>query len=67
MHLFQANKMGRITTAGNITEFVVPTTDSGPEMTVAGPDGALWFTEDGGNKIGRITTGGTITEFPRAL
>jgi virginiamycin B lyase len=31
---------------------------------VAGPDGALWFTESAGNKIGRITTGGVFTEYP---
>ena len=28
-----------------------------------GPDGNLWFTENGAGKIGRITTGGVITEF----
>jgi virginiamycin B lyase len=31
---------------------------------VAGPDGALWFTEVGGNALGRITTSGVLTEFP---
>jgi len=31
---------------------------------VAGPDGALWFTELFGNKIGRITTAGDLTEYP---
>jgi virginiamycin B lyase len=32
---------------------------------VTGPDGALWFTEQGGGKIGRITTAGVITnEYP---
>jgi streptogramin lyase len=60
------NKIGRITTAGAITEyplsnpngFVPGSTGSG---ITAGPDGALWFTEL--NKIGRITTTGAITEF----
>ena len=27
----------------------------------AGPDGALWFTNDKNNSIGRITTSGTVT------
>ena len=32
----------------------------------AGPDGAMWFTEDGTPNIGRITTGGAITNLPIA-
>lgn len=31
---------------------------------VAGPDGALWFGENGYSQIGRITTGGQFREFP---
>ena len=62
------NKIGRITTAGTITEFTIPTGGSNPIGITAGPDGALWFTEGNGNKIGRITTTATpgdpqITEF----
>jgi hypothetical protein len=57
-------KIGRITTAGVITEFTIPTTDSSPEGITAGPDGALWFTEYKGNQIGRITMAGAITEYP---
>jgi len=49
--------------AATITEFVIPTANSGPTGIAAGPDGALWFTEFNGNKVGRITTAGTITEF----
>jgi streptogramin lyase len=58
-----ANKIGRITTGGSITEVPIPTASSGPGSIIAGPDGALWFVESIGNKIGRITTGGVITEF----
>jgi virginiamycin B lyase len=61
------NKIGRITTAGVITnEFPIPTTTSQPFGIAVGPDGNLWFTEfnSGGNKIGQITTSGMITEFP---
>src|SRR6266508_3794343 len=46
-----------------ISEFPVPTAQSAPHDIVTGPDGALWFTENGAGKIGRITTAGVITEF----
>src|SRR6185436_11779124 len=49
------NKIGRITPAGVITEFPVPTAASKPVGITAGPDGNLWFGEGDGNKIGRIT------------
>ena len=57
------NHIGRITTAGIVTHFQVPTPGSFVQGITAGPDGALWFTEYVARKIGRITTGGTITEF----
>jgi hypothetical protein len=58
------HKIGRITTAGVITEFSV-TGNNNPFGITTGPDGALWFTEEEiGNAIGRITTAGVITEFP---
>ena len=59
-----ANKIGRITTAGAITEYPMPSANAGPYAIVTGPDLALWFTEQTGHGIGRITTAGTITEFP---
>src|SRR3954470_9973959 len=58
-----ANRIGRISPAGTVTEFVVPTASSTPQFITTGPDGALWFTELSANKIGRITTSGAITEF----
>jgi streptogramin lyase len=65
------NKIGRITTAGAISEFVIPTANAHPLGIITGPDGNLWFTEEslpppaaGSPKIGRITPGGAITEFP---
>jgi streptogramin lyase len=51
-----ANKIGRISTDGVITEYPIPTISSSPCCIVAGPDGALWFAESNGNNIGRITT-----------
>jgi virginiamycin B lyase len=54
------NRVGRITTSGQITEFLIPTASATPQEIVAGPDGALWFTEYGNNKIGRITSAGVF-------
>ena len=47
----------------DIKEFDLPTPNSGATDITAGPDGNLWFTENGANKIGRITPAGVITEF----
>lgn len=58
-----ANKIGRLTPSGQLSEFRVPTSSGSPIAIAVGPDGALWFTELGGNKIGRITTSGSITEY----
>ncbi|MGB8648209.1 MAG: hypothetical protein WCF84_23430 [Anaerolineae bacterium] len=61
-----ANKIGRISTAGLVTEYAVPTSgaiDTDQGFIAVGPDGALWFNEDLVNKIGRITTTGQVTEF----
>ncbi len=57
------NKIGRISTSGDVTEYPVPTATSNPNGITSGPDGALWFSEKTGNKIGRITTSGAITEY----
>ena len=55
-------KIGRITTAGVITQFAY-LGEVDPEGITQGPDGNLWFTEYGANKIGRITTAGVATQF----
>lgn len=47
-----------------ITEFQLPNRFSWPQRIVAGPDGALWFTENGSSAIGRLTTSGALREFP---
>jgi virginiamycin B lyase len=57
--------------AQTITVYPVPSGDA-PQAITAGPDGALWFTEEGCNNcspnspglIGRITTAGAITLYP---
>lgn len=56
------DKIGRITTAGVITEYSLPG-GAGPQAITKGPDGALWFTEFFRNRIARITTAGSVTEF----
>jgi virginiamycin B lyase len=71
-------KIGRLDPAGaapgtsnGFTEYSIPTDFASPSKIVAGPDGALWFTEFAVNKIGRLdpslanpgTTDG-ITEYP---
>ena len=60
-----ANKIGMINpTTDAITEFPIPTANSGPAGITAGPDGNLWFTEDTPSKIGMINpTTHAITEF----
>ena len=68
-------EIGRITTAGVVTEFALPavpppagsspgtaSTPAMPTAIAAGPDGALWFTGVPG-EVGRITTTGVVTEF----
>ena len=55
------DKIGRITPAGVITEFLA-STGSNPLGITAGPDGNMWFTEEVANKIGRITLAGVVTE-----
>jgi streptogramin lyase len=64
--LGQVALIGRITTAGAATQFLLSNPLSSPYDIAAGPDGNLWFTEANvnGNRIGRITTAGVITEFP---
>jgi streptogramin lyase len=58
-----ANKIGRITPAGAIDEFAVPTVGGGPMGITRGPDGNVWFTEFDGNKIGVVTPAGVVTEL----
>jgi virginiamycin B lyase len=48
----------------SVTGFPTTTPSAVPDGITLGPDGALWFTEEGANQIGRITTSGAITEFP---
>lgn len=49
--------------SSSFIEYPLPHPDSGPYGIIAGPDGALWFTEQQANKIGRITTSGEVVEY----
>ena len=65
------NAIGRITTAGKVTNTYTGTGIVAPESITTGPDGALWFTgdQDGSYLIGRITTACVVTTYtnPRVV
>jgi streptogramin lyase len=54
---------GAMRPARAFSTFPLPTAQGFPGGITAGPDGNVWFTENGSGKIGRITPGGTINEF----
>jgi virginiamycin B lyase len=62
--------IGRITPTGGFTEYALSPKVSSTSTLTAGPDGNLWFSEQGGfafgstGQIGQITPAGAITEFP---
>ena len=53
--------VGRITTAGAVTEYPLPLAAASPYQITAAADGALWFTD--ANGIGRMTTSGAVTQY----
>ena len=55
--------IARVTKAGEVTEFPVPTAGD-PNDVAVGPDGNLWYVDPLANVVGRITPEGSITEFP---
>jgi streptogramin lyase len=67
---YGVDAIGRMTPAGALREFVLPTSLGGPLNVTAGPDGNVWFAESGGGigvagKVGYITTDGSIVrDFP---
>jgi poly(3-hydroxybutyrate) depolymerase len=60
---FAADKIGRISRSGTITQFTVPTAGAGPYQIAAGAHGTMWFTEYNTTKIGRVSPSGHIAEF----
>jgi virginiamycin B lyase len=57
-----SNKIGRISTAGVITEFPLGTPARQPHGITMGPDGNLWFTEFAADRIGIISTDGVVLD-----
>jgi streptogramin lyase len=51
---YYANRIARLTPAGNLTEIALPTAASDSYGLTAGPDGNIWFGERGTGKIGRL-------------
>jgi virginiamycin B lyase len=63
---FWTGYVGRVTPDGAVTESLIlgePDNRRDPIGIVAGPDGAMWFTENDAAKIGRVAMDGTVTEF----
>jgi virginiamycin B lyase len=58
------DRIGRITPAGNTTEFPLPP-GSGQlaSLITSGPDGNVWFADYIAAEIGRVTPAGDITIF----
>jgi len=61
-----ANKVGKISTTGVITEYALPA-GSGPGGITAGPivagNANMWFVNNGTDKVAKITSTGVITEY----
>ncbi len=57
----------RITPSGEMARFELPgparVRNAAPAAIVAGPDGAVWFTDPALGRIGKITPAGTIAEY----
>ena len=57
------NKIGRMSEAGTVREFSVPTPGAGLSGICQGPDGNIWFLEQSANKVGSLTSSGSFHEF----
>jgi virginiamycin B lyase len=49
-----ANRIGRITTDGSVSEYAIPSYDHSDYSITQGNDGNMWFTENGTGKIGKV-------------
>lgn len=58
-----ANTVERISGSGSITQYAIPTADSGAAAITGAADGALWFVESNANKVGRVDSAGRFSEF----
>lgn len=60
---YYAFSIGRITTAGVVSQFPTPPTPLSLHLIAPGPDGALWYTMFQRGQIGRMTTSGQAQVF----
>ncbi len=52
---------------GEQEEFFAPTQPTQPLTLTKGPDGNVWYTNDGSTKIGKVTPAGVVTEYSPGL
>jgi streptogramin lyase len=57
-----ASKVGRVTPAGVITEYALPT-EGEPTAITQGPDGNMWVAEGPNGRIGQVLPDGTINDI----
>jgi virginiamycin B lyase len=65
-YLADTTVVGRVSPTGEVSELEVPGSSPGTfgaTAIVAGPDGAMWFTQFSANAIGRVDAGGQVTQF----
>ncbi len=58
------HSVARLALSGQLAEFPLANPSSGVLDIVAGPDGAMWFTDEQGDTVNRITVSGARTAFP---
>lgn len=58
------DRIGRLRPDSTITAFRIPTQSANALGITMGPDGNVWFTEQGASQIGRMSPAGAFTEFP---
>jgi virginiamycin B lyase len=59
------NRIGKLSPAGELTEYVTPTPGSAPTSIAVAKDGSVWFTERAASRIARLDPKtGAITELP---
>lgn len=62
------NAIGRITLAGEITEYSIPgAADVVPNQIASGPEGLLWFTESNSKQVGSIDPNATPIPAPTSI
>ena len=60
----QSGLIGRITSAGALSQLALPIPGSGPDGITAGPGRTVWVAETGADAIVRINSGGDRARCP---